>query len=148
VNLSTSYVRAKEVVLSRNGLLIRLRLHGPNSLVAELQGDSPGELGGDGQTLHVHVPMELKRRGGRKEIVLPPEAHTTPDVGPRRPIVVALARAFKWQKMLDTGEVGSVGELATRYGLGRSYVGRILKLVRGRAKWPIEGRVESAHVMR
>jgi len=30
--------------------------------------------------------------------------------------------------MLVAGEVGSVGELAERYGVDRSYVGRILKL--------------------
>ena len=48
--------------------------------------------------------------------------------GPRRPIVVALARAFKWQKMLDTGDVGSMEELAERQGVDRSYVGRTLKL--------------------
>jgi site-specific DNA recombinase len=30
--------------------------------------------------------------------------------------------------MLDRGEVGSLGELAERYDLHRSYVGRILRL--------------------
>lgn len=96
--------------------------------MAELQGDGPAELGKDGQTVDIHVPMEFNVRGGRKEIILPPDARPAADVGPRRPIVVALARAYKWQKMMDTGEVASMGELAERYGLDRSYVGRILKL--------------------
>jgi len=74
--------------------------------------------------------MEFKVRGGRKEIILPPntERHTTPDVGPQRPLVVALARAFHWQEMLDTGEAGSIGELARACDVDRSYVGRILNL--------------------
>jgi len=117
-----------DVVLSPDGLLVRLRLNGLNALVAELQGDGPVELTKDGQTADIRVPMEFKRRGRRKEIVLPPDAATTADIGPRRPIVVALARAYKWQKMLEEGEAGSMAELADRYGVDRSYVGRTLKL--------------------
>jgi hypothetical protein len=89
----------QEVVVSKDGLLIRLRLHGLNSLVAELVGASPAEgaagrvvPGTDGQTVDVRVPMEFKVRGGRKEIIVPPDAATAADVGPRSPLVVALAR--------------------------------------------------------
>ena len=89
----------QEVVVSRDSLLIRLRLHGLNSLVAELVGDGPAEGAGgrvapgtDGQTVDIRVPMEFKTRSGRKEIILPPDAATTADVGPRSPLVVALAR--------------------------------------------------------
>jgi hypothetical protein len=132
----------QEVVVGRDSLLIRLRLHGLNSLVAELAGDGPAEgaaghvaPGTDGQTVDIRVPMELKTRGGRKEIIsvrspsgLPPDAATTADVGPRSPLVVALARAYRWQRMIDTGVVASLDELAVRYEVDRSYVGRILKL--------------------
>ncbi len=117
-----------DVVLSPDGLLIRLRLNGLNGLVAELQGDGPAEFGKDGQTVDLRVPMEFKRRGGRKEIVLPREAKTTPNVGPKRPIVVALARAYRWQRMLDSEEVASLQELARRAGVDRSHIGRILRL--------------------
>jgi hypothetical protein len=79
--------------------------------------------------------MEFKTRSGRKEIIsvrspsgLPPDAATTADVGPRSALVVALARAYRWQRMIDTGEVASLDELAVRYDVDRSYVGRILKL--------------------
>lgn len=118
----------QEVVVGKDDLLIRLRLHGLNSLVAELAGGDPAELGPDGQTVDVRVPMEFKTRGGRKEIILPPDAATTADVRPRSPLVVALARAYKWQKMIDSGEVGSLEELADRQDADRSYVGRIVKL--------------------
>ena len=49
----------------------------------------------EGEAVVVHIPVRFRRRGGRKEIVLPSDAHTTPDVGPRRPIVVALARGAR-----------------------------------------------------
>ena len=73
-----------------------------NSLLAELQGegpagsDGPAELGKDGQlvlrseaplrriaTVDLRVPIEFKVRGGRKGIVLPPDANSAPDVDPR-----------------------------------------------------------------
>ena len=78
--------------------------------------------------MDIRVPMEFKRRGGRKEIILPPDAATTPNVGPRRPIVVALARAYRWQRMIDSGEVKWLDDLASANGVDRSYIGRILNL--------------------
>ena len=87
-----------------------------------------GMVADDAETLDVHVPMELRRRGGRKEILLPPDAHTAADVGPRRPIVVALARAHKWQRMLDTGEMPGIAAIADGCGVDRTYVSRILAL--------------------
>ena len=46
--------------------------------------------------------MTFKVRRGRKEVILPRDAHALPDVDPRRPIVVALVGACKWQEMLDS----------------------------------------------
>ena len=96
----------KEVRVSTDGLTIRLRTNGLRCIVAELEDGQKRSADAGGETIDVHVPMEFKVRGGRKEIILPPDAHTTPDVGPQRPLVVALARAFRWQEMLDTGEAG------------------------------------------
>ena len=86
------------------------------------------ETGRDGQTVDIRMPLEFKGRGGRKEIVLPPDAHTAADVGPRRPIVVALARAHAWQKMLDTGEMPGIAAIAKHCGVDRTYASRILAL--------------------
>jgi len=125
----------QEVVVGRDSLLICLRLHGLNSLVAELAGDGSAEgaggrvvPGADGQTLDIRVPMEFKTRSGRKEIILPPGAATTADVGPRSPLVVALARAYRWQRMIDSGEVPGVEAIAAQHGVDRAYVSRILCL--------------------
>ena len=110
------------------GLLIRLRLQGLNSLVAELVGDGPGELGADGQTVDVRVPMEFKTRAGRREIILPANAEAAPKAQPNQPLVLALARAHRWQRMLDSGEAAGVEAIAARHGVDRTYVSRILGL--------------------
>jgi site-specific DNA recombinase len=132
----------EEVVVNKDGLLIRLRLHGLNSLVAELAGDGSAEGAGghvvpgkDGQTVDVRAPMEFKTRSGRKEIIsvrspsgLPPDAATAADVGPRSPLVVALARAYRWQQIIDDGEVTGVEAIAADHGVDRTYAARILNL--------------------
>jgi hypothetical protein len=45
-----------------------------------------------------------------------------------RPLVLALARAYKWQRMIESGEMPGVDAIATQLGVGRAYVSRILKL--------------------
>ena len=83
----------------------------------------------EGETILVRIPMKQRKRSGRKRIILPkgPETEQTL-TDPPNSLVVALARAYKWQRMLDTGDVGSLDELAERLGIDRSYVGRMLKL--------------------
>lgn len=77
-------------------------------------------------TVTIHVPFRLVKRGGRKEMQLPGGAST-----PRRPddaLVKALARAFRWKRMLDSGEFASISELAAREGIAFTYMARILRL--------------------
>ncbi len=79
----------------------------------------------NGKIIEIHIPMKFKRRGGRKEIILPP------GVQPKKPptaLQLALARAFRWQKLIDTGEADSASDLARRLGLDFSLVARILRL--------------------
>lgn len=77
-------------------------------------------------TVTIHVPFRLVKRGGRKEMQLPEGAST-----PRRPddaLVKALARAFRWKRMLDSGEFASISELAEHEGIAPSYMTRVLRL--------------------
>ena len=77
-------------------------------------------------TITVHVPFSLVKRGGRKEMVLPVDRST-----PRQTddtLVKALARAFRWKRMLDTGEYATINELAEREGIALSYLSRVLRL--------------------
>jgi hypothetical protein len=43
-------------------------------------------------------------------------------------LVKALARAWRWRRMLDSGEHGTLAEVADAEGIGRSYASRVLRL--------------------
>ena len=43
-------------------------------------------------------------------------------------LVKALARAFRWKRMLETGEFVTLSELAEREGIAPSYMTRVLRL--------------------
>jgi len=78
------------------------------------------------ETVTIHVPFRVVKRGGRKEMHLPDGAPQ-----PRRPdntLVKALARAFRWKRMLESGEFATIAELAEREGIALSYMTRVLRL--------------------
>jgi hypothetical protein len=77
-------------------------------------------------TVTLHVPFRLVKRGGRKEMVLPDGAEQTRK--PDNALVKALARAFRWKRMLESGEFASISELAEREGIAFTYMARILRL--------------------
>ncbi|MBS8225957.1 hypothetical protein DYI42_06880 [Vannielia litorea] len=77
-------------------------------------------------TLTLHVPFRIVKRGGRKEMRLPERA-----TQPRRTdntLVKALARAFRWKRMLESGEYATIAELAERECMAPSYMTRVLRL--------------------
>ncbi|ADZ72551.1 bacteriophage-like protein [Pannonibacter phragmitetus] len=77
-------------------------------------------------TVTLHMPFRVVKRGGRKEMQMPDGA-----VQPRRTdntLVKALARAFRWKRMLDSGEFATITELAEREGIAPSYMTRVLRL--------------------
>lgn len=73
--------------------------------------------------------MTVTKRGGRKVILAPDNAVT-----PRRPgkvdntLVRALARAFRWRKLIETGVYGTIAELAAAEKVNPSYISRLLRL--------------------
>jgi hypothetical protein len=84
----------------------------------------------DGTTLVVRIPMRFQRRGGRKRIVAPDgsELALSSKPQPDGTLVKALARAWRWQRMLESGEYGTLAEMADAERISRSYVSRILRL--------------------
>ncbi|MCC6311611.1 MAG: hypothetical protein IT345_11960 [Trueperaceae bacterium] len=77
----------------------------------------------------IHIPMTLKKQGGRKEIIVPEGLPQSQPRSPaQEPLVVALARAFHWQDLIDGGRYSSITELARALDVDRSYVGRITRL--------------------
>ncbi len=43
-------------------------------------------------------------------------------------LVKAMARAFRWKRMLESGEFATIAELAEREGIAPSYMTRVLRL--------------------
>ena len=76
--------------------------------------------------MSVHIPITLRKHGGRKEIIFPDDA--TARRKPDNTLVKALARAFRWKRMLESGEFATIAELAEREGIAPSYMTRILRL--------------------
>ena len=77
-------------------------------------------------TITLHVPFRIIKRGGRKEVQLPPEAPVQRRTD--NTLIKALARAFRWKKMLESGEFTTINELAEREGIAPSYMTRVLRL--------------------
>ena len=85
-------------------------------------------------SITVHVPLNILRRGGRKVVIAPdgsvlPQARLALVPPTADPVLVkALARAFRWKRMLDEGRYASVRELAEGDGVKPSYAAGMLRL--------------------
>ncbi len=77
-------------------------------------------------TVTLHVPFRIVKRGGRKEMQLPEGA--TQSRRADNTLVKAMARAFRWKRMLESGEFATIAELAEREGIAPSYMTRVLRL--------------------
>jgi hypothetical protein len=105
-------------------LVAELRQHDEKR--AALMGSVETRL--DGITLIAR--MRFQRRGGRKRIVAPDGSAIVPSSKPQPDgtLVKALARAWRWQRMLDEGVYASVSEIGDEENISKSYVSRILRL--------------------
>ena len=77
-------------------------------------------------TVTLHVPFRIVKRGGRKEMQLPEGAIAAR--APDNTLVKALVRAFRWKRMLESGEFATIGELAEHEWIAPSYMTRVLRL--------------------
>jgi hypothetical protein len=82
----------------------------------------------DGETITVHVPMTFRKRGGRKRVVTPDGAEWASRPRVDNALVKALARAFRWRKLLDEGTHATLENLARAKGVHATYVSRVLRL--------------------
>lgn len=77
----------------------------------------------------VRVPITFRRYGGAKRIVAPDGSDLQPSPSiPDGTLLKALARAFRWRKLLENGTYATVAELAATEKINPSYVSRILRL--------------------
>jgi hypothetical protein len=78
----------------------------------------------------VRVPLTIRRRPGRRtKLSLPFEDGGGRIATKAAPALVkALARAFRYQKLLDEGRYASISEMATAEKIERGYLGTLLRL--------------------
>jgi hypothetical protein len=85
----------------------------------------------DSRTVIVRIPISIRRRGGRK-LVLAPNGQNLPRAPASRHIdngiVKAIARAFRWREMLESGKYSTIREIAAAEKINEAYVGRVLRL--------------------
>ncbi len=91
--------------------------------------------GGARPLLVIKVPLAIRRRSGRKriEVVTPggdPLAGGEPERrrGRPGPLAVAVARAHRWQELLDSGRYASISALTRDLKVDFGYVSRLLQL--------------------
>ena len=86
------------------------------------------EVGGQSVTF---VPLTIKRRKSSKVLVPPPGAtHATIKSSFDLPMIRTLGKAFYWQRLLDSGEIGNATELAHRFKLEPGWVAEVLRMTR------------------
>ena len=77
----------------------------------------------------VRVPLTIRHRPGRKTVVTPVSDGVVGVPARADPTLVkALARAFRYQKLLDEGRYGSISEMAAAEKIERGYLGTLLRL--------------------
>ena len=87
-------------------------------------------LSDDGKTIIVKIPMKFRRHGGRKLIFTPDGGDAWMPQKPRRDdtLIKAIARAHRWKRMLENGDISSARQLAEKEDINTSYLARILRL--------------------
>ena len=80
-------------------------------------------------SITVRVPLTIRRRPGRKTVVTPVADGVAPVTTRADPALVkALARAFRYQRMLEQGRYASISEMAAAERIERGYLGSLLRL--------------------
>jgi hypothetical protein len=82
------------------------------------------------RAITVSIPFAVRKRGGRKLIVQvdPPADERSSRPGPDPTLLKALARAFRWRKLLEDGTYLTSREIARVERINPSYVARVLRL--------------------
>ena len=135
------------LTVNPDGLVLVLRADGLTSLVVEFgdretpksdsmavdrgsRSDRPrATVDSDSGRITLYIPMKLKKKSGRKEVILPGGAENGGEYSPvQAPLAIAVARAHRWLRLLEDREYSSIGELAEAVDMDPSQVRRHLNL--------------------
>lgn len=81
----------------------------------------------DGNAIVMRIPVRFYRKNGRQMVLTHGGNNGDAERESSGTLVCALAKAYRWQEQLESGEFGSLEDLAARQ-VDRTYVGRILRL--------------------
>lgn len=84
------------------------------------------------QKIIVRIPINLRRWGGKKVLVGPQGQDLRKldlEVRKDEKLLKALARAYRWQKMIAIGKYQSVSELAEAENINKSYMQRMMRIM-------------------
>ena len=82
------------------------------------------------QAVTVTVPFAIRKRGGRTLVITPDGVTSAPTPRTRvdSALLKALARGFRWRKLLETGHFATIEEIAEAENINPSYVSRVLRM--------------------
>lgn len=104
-----------------------MRNHGIAGITAELgRGTGAAFQGGSG-VMSVRLEIAARHRCGRTRFVAPQISRVEHDAEPDA-LVVAVARAFRWQEQIEMGSASSVSSLAKHECVDEAYIRRQLRL--------------------
>ena len=86
------------------------------------------ELSKDGSTIVVTIPMQLRRRGGRKLIIAPDGMEMAPPAPKDDALARLVAKAHHWLKLLESGKAPSIQAIAEQENIDKSYAAKVLRL--------------------
>lgn len=86
----------------------------------------------DGKQYHFNPGTDADQEIRQQKMIILPEGYqmTPPQEAPKqdKTLVTALAKAYYWQNLLDTGHYKSIDDLSRKRKINPSYVSRILRL--------------------
>ena len=73
--------------------------------------------------LQVVIPFAYRRISARKRIIVP-----RGQIDSQEPLALGLARAFRWQALIDSGVYENVSDLARAIGEDHAFVARTIRM--------------------
>ena len=82
----------------------------------------------EGDRIIVKIPVRFRRRNGRQMIFAAGEDGASNSRSEDNALALAIARAWKWQEELESGEYSTIEELASSKKIDVSYARRMFRL--------------------
>jgi len=79
-------------------------------------------------TIRVVIPLKLRKKNGRPQILPPADYKPSEDRTQDPHILRAIGRAWAWRRRMEAGEFNTVDELAAALRLGDRHVSRLMRL--------------------